>query len=348
MSTETAGPKRFEWIDNARIIAALLIIYAHMSQFFPNSPLATSQYAINIVTGSTLYGRVPYFLILAGYFLGRRITWGKALDRALWLFIPFFIWNLGVFALSHTNGFSWSELPGMLGIGCLGSHYIHICGLPESVPAIAVTWFLRDIVVLSLLTPLLVRYRWLVLSGIAIAISYNSFNFVPYPKIMLAPHTCFYYVLGVCLCNFKIEDAYSLFSKKFAPVYAVGLLFAIGYSIYDAHRGGYGPPVTLAGGVFGAMMIAYGGVLIERYLPRLSKRLAPCGPACFLVFVLHYHLFFWVAPYVPTWITGSVLIWLLPIVMCAFIIAVFLLMKRYAPWLMPYLGHMKVPKKQAN
>ena len=106
--------------------------------------------------------------------------------------------------------------------------------------------------------------------------------------------------------------------------------------------------MTLAGGVFGAMMIAYGGVLIERCLPRLSKRLAPCGPACFLVFVLHYPLFFLVAPYVPTWITGSVLIWLLPVVTCAFIIAVFLLMKRYTPWLMPYLGHMKVPKKQAG
>lgn len=348
MSTETAGAKRFEWIDNARIIAALLIIYAHMSQFFPNSPLATSQYAINIVTGSTLYGRVPYFLILAGYFLGRRITWGKALSRALWLFIPFFIWNLGVFALSHTNGFSWSELPGMLGIGCLGSHYIHICGLPESVPAIAVTWFLRDIVVLSLLTPLLVRYKWLVLAGMVTALCYCRFNFISYPKIMLAPHTCFYYVLGVCLCNFKIEDAYSLFSKKFAPVYAIGFLFAVGYSIYDAHQGGYGPPVTLVGGLFGAMMIAYGGVLIERHLPRLSKMLAPCGPACFLVFVLHYPLFFLLAPHVPKWITGTALVWLLPVLVCAFIIDVFLLMKRYTPWLMPYLGHMKVPKKQAG
>lgn len=345
MAAETAETKRYEWIDNARIIAALLIIYAHMSQFFPESPLAGSQYSINIATGSTLYGRVPYFLILAGYFLGRRITWKKALDRAFWLFVPFFIWNLGVFSMSHTHGFSWGELPGMLGVGCLGSHYIHIFGLQESVPAIPVTWFLRDIVVLSLLTPLLERYRWLVLAGIVIALCYCRFCFVPYPEIMLAPHTCFFYVLGVCLCHFKIEDAYCLFSKKFAPVYAVGLLFAVGYSAYDAQQGGYGPPVTLVGALFGAMLIAYGGVLIERCLPRLSKCLAPCGPACFLVFVLHYPLFFLVAPYVPTWITGSVLIWLLPIVMCAFIIAVFLLMKRYTPWIMPYLGHMKVPKR---
>lgn len=34
-------------------------------------------------------GRVPFFLVLAGYFLGRNITWNKAFNRAFWLFIPF-------------------------------------------------------------------------------------------------------------------------------------------------------------------------------------------------------------------------------------------------------------------
>ena len=28
-------------------------------------------------------GRVPFFLVLAGYFLGRNITWNKAFNRAL-------------------------------------------------------------------------------------------------------------------------------------------------------------------------------------------------------------------------------------------------------------------------
>ena len=32
-------------------------------------------------------GRVPFFLVLAGYFLGRNITWNKAFNRAFWLFL---------------------------------------------------------------------------------------------------------------------------------------------------------------------------------------------------------------------------------------------------------------------
>lgn len=39
-------------------------------------------------------GRVPFFLVLAGYFLGRNITWNKAFNRAFWLFIPFMFWNV--------------------------------------------------------------------------------------------------------------------------------------------------------------------------------------------------------------------------------------------------------------
>lgn len=351
MAEERAGKKRYEWIDNARIIAAVLIVYAHMSQFFPNEPQVTSQYALNIVSGAVLYGRVPFFLILAGYFLGRRITWKKALDRALWLFVPFFIWNLVVFLPARAGNPSWDmvrELPGMLGIGCIFLHDIQIFGLPQSVPVIDATWFLRDIIVLSLLTPLLVRFRWLVAAGLVIAMSYSRYSFVPYSEVMLAPRTCFYYVLGTCLCNYRIDDAYWLFGRRFAPLYAIGLLFAFGSSIYDASKGSYGAHTTLTGALFGAMLIAYGGVLIERRLPNLSKRLAPCGPACFLVFVLHQPLLHAAACVLPHWLTGTWLVWLVPIPASALIIGVFLLMKRYTPWLMPYLGHMKVPKKQAG
>ena len=58
----------------SRVLAALLIMYVHLS-----SPLLKT-------TGIHLFynGRVPFFLVLAGYFLARNITWNKAVDRALW------------------------------------------------------------------------------------------------------------------------------------------------------------------------------------------------------------------------------------------------------------------------
>ena len=153
-------------------------------------------------------------------------------------------------------------------------------------------------------------------------------------------------ILGTCLCGFRIDDAYCIFNKKFTPICIVVFLAAVARCVLHAEQGKGCEEVTLMGPLLGAMLIAHSGVLIEKHLPKFSKMLAPCGPACFLVFVLHYPILTTVAPMLPSWITNTWLVWLVPIPTCAFIIAIFLLMKRYTPWLMPYLGHMKVPKKQ--
>lgn len=60
---------------------------------------------------------------------------------------------------------------------------------------------------------------------------------------------------------------------------------------------------------------------------------------------LHFPILKAVAPMLPDWIVGT---WLMPIPTCALIIVVFLLMKGYTPWLMPYPGHTKVSKKHPN
>ena len=348
---EVPVKKRYEWIDNARLLAALMIIYAHMWAFFPDEPMVTSRLAKNFTFATVLYGRVPYFLVLAGYFLGRKITWHKAVDRAFWLLVPFVIWNFIVYVAFYSHGISWEvvrDIPNMLGIGCVFSKDIHICNLPCATPAINVTWFLRDIIVLSLLSPILVRFKGVAMGALAVALSFSHFNFMPNAGVMLAPHTCFYYLLGTCLCNFRIDDAYYIFNKRFTPVFIVVLTAALVNCFVQGWRGRPSMQVTLMGALFGAMLIAYCGVLIEKYLPKLSKWLAPCGPACFLVFVLHFPILKVIAPMLPDWIAGTWLVWLVPVPTCALIIVVFLLMKRYTPWLMPYLGHMKVPKKQAG
>ena len=341
--------KRYEWIDNARIVAALLIIYAHMGLFFPNEPHVNNDIAYDIIHSTTYWGRVPFFLILAGYFLGRNITWRKACDRALWLLIPFFIWNVlyYLFILADQNlTFHSGDLLKILGLGAVFSPKITICGLDPCIPSIGVSWFLRDIIVLSLLTPILVRLRLFVVVMLIAAIAYLPFNTEPQINALLAPHTCFYYLLGTCLSNCRIDDAYRILNKGFTPIVLLGFLLALFFSLFQTLRDHHPMGISLLGGVFGALMIAQCGVLVENHLPKFSKWLAPCGPACFLVFMLHAPLFYVLPRVLPSWYTGSIFIWLIPIPACALIIAFFLLMKKYTPWLMPYLGHMKVPKKQ--
>lgn len=342
--------KRYEWIDNARLLAALLIICVHMSQAFRDNPAVTCDTAKYLAGGATLYGRVPYFLVLAGYFLGRRITWHKAFDRAFWLFVPFLLWNVIIYAVEKPYAISWEtvcHLPQMLGIGCVFSQGIHMFGLPAGVPVINVTWFLRDIIVLSLLSPILVRFKLPIIAILLVGTSYINLSFQPAANVLLAPYTCFFYMLGTCLSDYRISDAYRIFNKKFTPVFVVAMVILVANCLWHGLKAHPMGNATLVGGLVGAMLIAYCGVLVERHLPRFSKCLAPCGPACFLVFVLHLPMLQLAARYLPECITGTWAAWLLPIPTCAVIIFVFLMMKRFTPWLMPYLGHMKVAKKPA-
>lgn len=336
--------KRYEWIDNARIVAALLIIYVHLGDFFlqPNVHNPTADHLVHFIVYE---GRVPFFLILAGYFLGRKITWHKAFDRAVWLLIPYVLWNVLYYCYYIVNYHQDFHLSGLWrALGMYSILGLNFPGLPYDGPIIWPSWFLRDIVILSLLTPFIVRFRKAVIFGLIACLACDFFHISAYTGFLKAANTCFYYFLGTCLCDFRIDDAYRLLNKRFTPYVVMGLLFAIFLSLFQTLRGHTPFAATLLGELFGALMIAQSGVLIETHLPKLSQKLAPCGPACFLVFMLHVPILHILTKKLPCWYIECWLIWLLPFPVTAFIIAMFLLMKKYTPWLMPYLGHMKIPK----
>lgn len=341
---------RYEWIDNARVIAALLIIYVHMPWFFHGEPHVNNDLARSLVRVTTYYGRIPFFLILAGYFLARRITWHKAIDRAVWLAIPFVAWNALYWGWLHRHTLSLgglvSDFPDIIGLAPFFTRDMNLFAEYNGVPLIPVSWFLRDIIMLSLITPLLYRIRRMLLVVLILVFCVYPQSYMPSTScVMLAPTYCLYYLLGVCLVDFRIADAYRILNSRFSVYVIIGVVLAVVICLYTSSHGLPWMEGLLPARVFGALMIAQGGVLIEKHLPRFSKWLAPCGPACFLVFMLHAPVFLIFSCLLPKWLTDSWLVWLLPVPVCAGIICLFLLMKRFTPWLMPYLGHMKVPKK---
>lgn len=341
--------KRYEWIDNARIVAAFLIMYVHVPHSLPADAFINNAAYYNLVHHTTLCGRVPFFLILAGYFLARNVTWSKAFDRFLWLFIPFAVWNLFFLwprmAIEHTTYTFWD----CLGVGAIFDSSIHLTDRGPCAPILGPSWFLRDIMVLSLLTPLIVKIkRYLP----AILIVYGTIYMARIDDdiqiVLLSPTTMFFYLLGVCLCHYHICDAYRILNKNFLPIFIVTGFTLVTLSYGSAKWGLPNVPQTLCGMVVGALLIAYSGILIEKGLPRLSKMLAPLGPACFLVFMLHKPCFKALYYFLPENFQNTQWIWLVPIPIFFFICAFFLAIKKYTPCLMPYLGHMKLPKKKAT
>lgn len=357
--------KRYEWIDNARVVAAFLILFNHLMSMTQFGGTYGSEYVRMLVLGVPYYGRVPFFLVLAGYFLSRNITWSKAFDRFLWLLIPFAAWNC-IYAFGCLGK---PFTPEIFCTYVMGINKVFIFDIPffsdisQCEPAIGPSWFLRDIMFLSLLTPIIVRFTKWIPMMLLFMVSIVLLNSAPHPSYFLSPQTVFFYLVGVWLVRFKIDDAYRIFNPGFTKYFVWGIVFSTCCITYLCSRPLpdvtylakvplyvimlHGFFCTLPGMLFGTLLIGYSGVLIERYLPRFSKALVPCGPACFLVFMLHWPILTFMKAWVPAEIWNSWWILCLPIPLFAVICMFFLGMKKYTPFLMPYLGHMKMPKKKA-
>ncbi len=347
--------KRYEWIDNARIVAAFLIMVNHLPCVGSELNGFSSVDFLQMVCRNCFYnGRVPFFLILAGYFLSRNITWKKAWDRFIWLLIPFVIWN-AVYAYGFLHhAFSLrSVCVDLLGINnIIHRSVISLFGSSvSSYPVIGPSWFLRDIMFLSLLTPLIVRFAKWIPAILVVMTSLMLFQMPPNSAALFSPTTIYFYLLGVSLVRFRLDDAYLILNRSFLPFFVVGIVasfLCVLAMFVSGIREFRGLPMSyffasLFGMTFGAVLIAYCGILIEKLTPHFSKLIAPLGPACFLVFMLHMPIFELLQEYYPSAFEGLNAL-LVPVPVFIFIAALFLGMKRFTPFLMPYLGHMKMQK----
>lgn len=338
--------KRYEWIDNARVLAAFLIMLVHIPRiFFPES-YASMERETFVVRELFFNARVPFFLFLAGYFTARNITWKKAFDRFWWLLIPYILWNLITKLLMEASvPVSWGDWMQMLGIKNIILPIWSIVENGAETPIDGPTWFLRDMVMLSLLTPVFAWFkRWIPL----FVILYFSCLSLRLPveiqqQTFLCPAHIVYFAMGVMLSGRNMKEAYHIFNHPQMNICMPGaFLFMIVFLTYP-----YLVPFQYIRGTFvmvilGIMMIAYGGVLIERHFPKLSHRLAPCGPASFLIFVMHWPLFHLIHRCLPDSMSGSPVVWFMPIPAFFIIVYTFFAVKKWTPWLMPYLCHMKL------
>lgn len=339
--------KRYEWIDNSRVIASFLIMYVHLPLALPETNLLTNEVVHDFCTQSTYSGRVALFLILSGYLFGRNAPWSKTIDRFFWLLVPYVLWNFIILTINlPEHPLESVNIWQVLGIGAIFKTTWTFTSAGACAPLYDFpAWYMRDMLPLTLLTPLIVRFKKFLLPALLLFAIFVTDNLYMHPLVMLKPSTCFFYIFGVWLTNFKIEDAYRIFTDKASFFFIAALIAACAASINYTIFHGKCIPITLLGMLVGAMMIAHCGVMIEKHLPKISAKLAPLGPASFLVFMLHVPIFDIVKRVIPD-VGTSLWVLILPIPAYIIIVTIFLSMKHYTPWLMPYLGHMKIKKKQ--
>lgn len=283
-------------------------------------------------------GRVPFFLVLAGYFLGRNITWNKAFNRALWLFIPFMFWNVLYVLLVLPHDGAPFRLENLVGIRDVFLPGINLFPADDShaVPPIGPSWFLRDIIILTLLTPLLVRVKILLFP--AVLLFFCFFNVAPDHMETISIGTCAFYLLGVALSSRRIDDIHLVMNKKFGIFFWVSIFMPVVLiALYSVDL----IPLwkeTAIGMLLGVMMIMYAGIWMEKHLPALSAKIALLAPACFLTFMLHWPIYDFLPPVMKI---QPVLAVFTPLLVFAAIVLFYFALKRFAPFLLPYLAHVK-------
>jgi len=96
---------------------------------------------------------------------------------------------------------------------------------------------------------------------------------------------------------------------------------------------------TVAGMLLGVMLIMYAGIWMEKRLPGVAARIALLAPACFLTFMLHLPIY----ECLPSSMKFGAFSLFTPLLAFTAIVLFYFALKRFTPFLLPYLAHVKRP-----
>ena len=228
--------KQFEVIGQLRFPLIVLVTFAHSYGAVSDGySLLTSGWdsyeVLKLLVSQTLVKVVvPMFFIISGYLFFANIkTWSaqiykeKLLRRAKTLLLPYLLWNLLMAAKLHM--FSWSMFwvywkPSGVQIDWLGNEQL------MTAPANTPLWFLRDLIVISLCTPLIYYAikklgSWLL---VVLAIFYLSgvCAFIP----GLSAYALFFFTFGSFLA-IRQQDLIATMKRVEIPAYLLSTVLAV-------------------------------------------------------------------------------------------------------------------------
>lgn len=291
------GISQYEIIRQLRFPMIVLVTFAHsyggVEEGFSllTSEWNTYEFLRLLISQILVKVAMPVFFIMSGYlFFANVDVWNfKVYKTKIWrriksLLIPYLIWNFLMAIKLKT--FSWSMFwaywePAGVQIDWFGQEQL------MTAPANMPLWFLRDLMVVSLLTPIiyiLMRMLGLWLMGF-LAILYLSgvYAFIP----GLSAYAVYFFTFGAFLSIYKINLIASLKCVEI-PAYVLSVLFAISMLLT------YNTPV------FSSLMLCFrltGAIAVfciaSRILSSTDRRLPSvvCDSSYF-IYLAHYVFFF--------------------------------------------------------
>lgn len=269
---------RIEWVDIARLWAMIFILIQH-------SPLSSEVKGITEFFHQSSW--VQFFFLLSGYFLAKKpIRQLLDVSRAKFLLYPYLFWAILYLILNgipemiaawKDGGLSgWTHFFITQGLG--------IGGKPLNLPL----WFLRDLALFSLLSPLFLRLPW------SVRVGFTAF-IICFPSHYLIPQACEFtlpwfqglrlFCLGMLLAPFSLSSIrHYAFSRPLAWAWViVSLIISALQIIFPGH---YGEVSTL----LGISALIGLSILTTEYFPQLGHKMAQLAPCIFLIYASHITL----------------------------------------------------------
>ena len=274
-------------IELSRVIAAFIIVCLHSMQAYQDSggQKVMGIHPVDFVGGIFLWGRVPFFLILSGYLASRSLTKPAASNRRfiqtrlIGLGVPYLVWNAltlatqsigALLAVTHKDAAVFS--PGLLVSGLFGI---------GTGPADAPMWFVRDIIILSCLAPLLLKFRlWLFVPAMVL-VCFPTSSTIWADAGILRPTSCGYYALGILIHQLDVRRSGGLFVSPAQGWFMCMALGCLSVFVNRINLGAIGP-------LLGAFSVLLLGEAIAGGNRRFANLLLSASPATFLIFAAHW------------------------------------------------------------
>lgn len=306
-------------IDMLRFPLAIMVIFIHINPTVTNLidtnfPLASMQGILNVIeiifSHTLTHIAVPIFFLISGFlffFNFKQWSWEgykkKIKNRIHTLIIPYFMWNLCCLAIIICaklgavviKGKSISEVYTYLAekswhlfydCNVWGTHKINWLGhfLYQSGPIDLPLWFLRDLIIISLLTPIVFYFvKKTKIWGILFLFSaYISRIWTLLPGFSITAF--FFYSLGAYFAINGI-NLISFVKRHHYIIIPIAILLLCACTIYDGTNTIIGQniyPFFICSGVFAAFYIV--SVFVERYHLTPNKLLVS---SCFFIYAFH-------------------------------------------------------------
>ncbi len=335
MGTQLQHTKdRIVAVDVLRVLLGLAVMFYHLGSWGNMGGWLTP-----LVAG-WLHGFVgsasAAFFLLAGYFACRNISWKKVLDNAFWCFAPFVLWNtVNIATVAWQGGLpqgaTWYSLYG------LDDFFCGLISLREGncAPLNGPLWFMRDLTLLFLLSPILWRCaRWLfpVLLLCSFVPAWAEFFTQAGYVYVLSPFSLALFTAG-CFLRHLGEGAQQHLLRWYSLLYIAGfILFNAALQFFRGVGSGNFLVVQLA--AFWALYQV--ARWAELHVPRVREGALFFAPVTFLSFAVHHIVW----PYLPFQGTDWVLV--SPLLLFGLLTLFFLALKRRARPLLHLVAHYKL------